>query len=270
MKTFRFAAVGDNCIDRFRPPVSQSLVGGNAVNVAVQLAILGHEAHYFGAVGRDADGLRTRRLLAENGVRLDNLRERNGVTAHTDIEVLPSGERVIAFEDFGVCAGYGPDRADIDVLKTMDHVHIGWMDDGGALRRTLAAAGVSLSQDISVNADPENLGIGGLTVAFGSAGDDELGAEEMLQRLLAQGARIAVVTRGSKGSAASDGAVRASTGIRTVDVVDTTGAGDSFIAGFLSAHIAGAPLLHCLEAGRDQAARTCTHVGGFPQEPQPL
>lgn len=270
MKTFRFAAVGDNCIDRFRPPVSQSLVGGNAVNVAVQLASLGHEAHYFGAVGRDADGLRTRRLLAETGVWLDNLQARDGVTAHTDIEVLPSGERVIAFEDFGVCAGYGPDRADIDVLKTMDHVHIGWMDDGGALRRTLAAAGVSLSQDISVNADPKNLGVDGLTIAFGSAGDDELGAEEMLQRLLAQGARIAVVTRGSKGSAASDGTVRVSAGIRTVDVIDTTGAGDSFIAGYLAAHIAGMPLLQCLEAGRDQAARTCAHVGGFPQEPQPL
>jgi fructoselysine 6-kinase len=270
MKTFRFAAVGDNCIDRFRPPVSQSFVGGNAVNVAVQLARLGHESYYFGAVGRDADGLRTRRLLAENGVRLDHLQQRDGVTAYTDIEVLPSGERIIAFEDFGVCTGYKPDQADINVLKTMDHVHIGWMDDGGALRRTLAAAGVSLSQDISVNADPENLGIDGLTVAFGSAGDNEQVGEEMLQRLLQQGARIAVVTLGSKGSAASDGTVRASTGIRSVDVVDTTGAGDSFIAGFLAAHVAGAPLLRSLEAGRDHAAQTCTHVGGFPQDPQPL
>jgi fructoselysine 6-kinase len=270
MKAFRFAAVGDNCIDRFRPPVSQSFVGGNAVNVAVQLARLGHESYYFGAVGRDADGLRTRRLLAENGVLLDHLQERDGVTAYTDIEVLPSGDRIIAFEDFGVCAGYAPNATDIDFLKTMDHVHIGWMDDGGAIRRTLAAAGVSLSQDISVNADPENLGIDGLTVAFGSAGDDEQVGEEMLQRLLQPGARIAVVTRGSEGSAASDGAVRASTGIRSVDVVDTTGAGDSFIAGFLAAHVGRAPLLQCLEAGRDHAAQTCTHVGGFPQEPQPL
>lgn len=92
----------------------------------------------------------------------------------------------------------------------------------------------------------------------------------MLQRLLAQSARIAVVTRGSKGSTASNRAVRISTGIRAVDVIDTTGAGDSFIASFLAAHIAHAPLLQCLEAGRDQAARTCTHVGGFQQEPQQL
>lgn len=268
MGSFRFAAVGDNCIDRFRPPVGQSLVGGNAVNVAVQLARLGQAAFYFGAVGEDADGRRTLDLLAENGVRLDHAGMRPGLTAYTDIEVLPSGDRIIAYEDFGVCAGYRPLPAEIDVLKTMDHVHIGWLNDGGALRRALSAAGVSVSQDISVNADPGNLGIDGLSVAFGSAGDGD--ADGLLQRLLDGGARTAVVTRGEKGSAATDGGTRAETGIRPVEIVDTTGAGDSFIAGFLAAFLGRAPLQRCLEAGRDHAALTCTHVGGFPQRPLPL
>jgi fructoselysine 6-kinase len=270
MKSFRFAAVGDNCIDRFRPPVSLSLLGGNAVNVAVQLARLGEVAFYFGAVGKDEAGRRTRRLLLDNGVDVSHLRERDAVTAYTDIDVLPSGERVFAFEEFGACAGYAPDAAEIDVLKTMDHVHIGWMDDGGALRRTLAVAGVSVSQDISVNADPANLGTDGLSVAFGSAGDDDRAAEELLERLLSSGVPLSVVTRGSKGCMAATGTQRFATGIRPVEIVDTTGAGDSFIAGFLAAHIEGRPLPACLEAGRDCAALTCTHVGGFPQEPQPL
>ena len=270
MKTFRFAAVGDNCIDRFRPPVSQSLVGGNAVNVAVQLAKLGQAAFYFGAVGPDAAGRRTRDLLAENGVDVTHMRERPGITAYTDIEVLPSGDRVFAYEDFGVCAGYAPDAGEIAVLKTMDHVHIGWMDDGGLLRRTLAAAGVSVSQDISVNADPANLGTEGLSIAFASADGGDAAAETLLQRLIHDGVPIAVVTRGSDGSLASDGKARFAVGIRPVEVVDTTGAGDSFIAGVLAARIAGRPLSECLETGRDRAALTCMHVGGFPQEPQPL
>lgn len=275
MTTFRFAAVGDNCIDRFRPSGprasgGQSFVGGNAVNVAVQLARLDQVSFYFGAVGPDGAGRHTRRLLSENGVDVTHLQVRPGVTAYTDIETLASGDRVFVHEDFGVCAGYRPDADDIAALRTMDHVHIGWMDDGGALRRTLAEAGVSVSQDISVNADPANLGTGGLSIAFASAGDNDDVCEALLKRLLDECVPLAVVTRGGKGSVASDGRTRVEAGIRTVGVVDTTGAGDSFIAGFLAARIGGLPLAACLAAGRDRAALTCTHVGGFPQEPQPL
>lgn len=270
MKGLRIAAVGDNCIDKFLPPVGQALIGGNAVNVAVQLARLGHDAFYFGAVGPDADGRRTKQALAENDVCVDYLQERPGNTAHTDIEVLPSGERIFLLEDFGVCAGYRPSDDEIVALKTMDHVHIGWLDDGGALRRTLAGAGVSVSQDISVNADPVNLGIDGLTIAFGSAGEDDAAVEAMLERFLSVGVEVAVVTRGAEGSVAATRKERAETGIRHIDVVDTTGAGDSFIAGFLSVHLGGGSLQAAIDAGRDRAAQACSHVGGFPQEPSAL
>lgn len=267
MKRLRIAAVGDNCIDKFLPPLGQALIGGNAVNVAVQLARLGHDAFYFGAVGPDADGRRTRDALAANGVSVTHMQERPGKTAHTDIEVLPSGERVFLLEDFGVCAGYRPSEDDIAVLKTMDHVHIGWLDDGGALRRALAGAGVSVSQDVSVNADPVDIGIEGLAIAFGSAGNDDAAADAMLERFLAAGVQTAVVTRGAKGSVAATREARAEAGIREVDVVDTTGAGDSFIAGFLAVRLGGGSLEAAVAAGRDRAAQACGHVGGFPQEP---
>jgi fructoselysine 6-kinase len=270
MTRLRIAVVGDNCIDKFLPPIGEALVGGNAVNVAVQIAKLGHDAFYFGAVGPDVDGERTRTALIENRVGVAHMQERPGKTAHTDIEVLPSGERVFLFEDFGVCAGYRPSEEDVAALKTMDHVHIGWLDDGGALRRALTAAGVSVSQDISVNADPANLGIEGLTIAFGSAGEDDAAVETMIDRSLSAGVRVAVVTRGAKGSVAATREVRAEAGITHVDVIDTTGAGDSFIAGFLSVHIGGGSLQEAVEAGSDRAALACSHVGGFPQEPTAL
>jgi fructoselysine 6-kinase len=266
----RFAAVGDNCVDRFRAPLNLSLIGGNAVNVAVQLATAGHDALYFGAVGRDVDGERTRDLLRANGVDVSHVVFRDAVTAFTDIESLPNGERVFAYEDFGACKGYRPDAAAFAALKTMRHVHIGWLDDGGDLRRALSADGVSVSQDVSVNASPIDLGIDGLSIAFASADDDNCDADAIARALLAGGAKLAVVTRGSLGSLATDGRRYAETGVKTVDVVDTTGAGDSFIAGFISAYSNGMPLLACLERGRDRAAFTCMHVGGFPQEPQPL
>ncbi len=270
MPLFRFASVGDNCIDRFLPPVSQSLVGGNAVNVAVQIARLGHPAIYFGAVGKDANGIRTKRALEANGVETKHVRVYPGVTAYTDIEQTPLGDRIMAFEEFGVCAGYRPSESDLAVLEAVDHVHIGWMDDGGALRRRLAARGVSVSQDISVNTSLENLGVEGLSIAFASAGARGKKAETMLRDMLEGGARCAVVTCGAEGAIASHRSERAEIDIASVQVVDTTGAGDSFIAGFLAAFIASRPLAACMEAGRDCAAATCTHVGGFPQQPMPL
>jgi fructoselysine 6-kinase len=182
------------------------------------------------------------------------------------IDILPSGERVFAHEDFGVCAGYRPTPADFEALKQMDHVHIGWMDDQGALREALCAAGVSVSQDISVNADFQNLGVSELSIAFGSAGEDDAAAEAMLQRLISEGALLAVVTRGSKGASVTDGKRTVTAGTEPIDVVDTTGAGDSFIAGFLSASLAGRDWEDCLESGRRLAARTCGHMGGFPQD----
>src|SRR5215217_5771294 len=103
MSRYRFAVVGDNCVDRFQPPVGQSLIGGNAINVAAQLAMLGHEVYYFGAVGRDADGARTRDLLAEKGVRVDHLQTLPGETAYTNIDITETGDRIFAHEDFGVC-----------------------------------------------------------------------------------------------------------------------------------------------------------------------
>ena len=87
----------------------------------------------------------------------------------------------------------------------------------------------------------------------------------MLDRFLSAGVGVAVVARGSLGSLAATREERAETGIKDVDVVDTTGAGDSFIAGFLSVRLRGGMLQAAVEAGRDQAALACSHVGGFPQ-----
>ncbi len=92
----------------------------------------------------------------------------------------------------------------------------------------------------------------------------------MARDFLDQGARIAVVTCGARGSVAADGAATVEADAAPVEVVDTTGAGDTFIAAFIDAHLAGGSLSACLEAARQAAALTCRHVGGFAQALQPL
>lgn len=265
MLPFEVATVGDNCIDRFLPPIGLSVVGGNALNVAVHLRRLGRASAYFGAVGLDADGQRTIAALRAADVVTDYVEQLSDQTAYTEITVDATGDRLIGFEEFGACRHYRPAASALAVLARMRHVHIGWMPHGDELVKELRAAGVSLSKDISVNA-----GAGGLSVAFTSADGGEGRAEDIAQRLLAEGAAVAVVTLGAAGSFATDGRVSARTGIRPVAVVDTTGAGDTFIAGFIARRLDGGSLQQCLEAGRDAAAETCGYFGGFPQTPQPL
>lgn len=264
-----FAAVGDNCIDRF-VSLGLSLVGGNAVNVAVQLVRLGHPCAYFGAVGADDDGALVRRLLELNGVDVAHVAERAGVTAYTDLRTLPDGDREIVAENFGAGDGYRPNAHERTLLERMRHVHLGWLNDGGELRRHLVGRGVAVSQDVSVNAQPEDRAVDGLSVAFASAGSDEGLGRAKLQEMLSAGARCAVVTLGAAGSLASDGRNEARAGIHPVEIIDTTGAGDSFMAGFLSAFVDSLPLASCLHKGSITAALACAHLGGFPQDPRPL
>ncbi len=265
----RLAAIGDNCIDRLRYALDGRvvrLVGGNAVNVAVQARRAGVDAAYFGAVGLDDDGDLVRRTLEHEGVDVGGLVVRPGSTSVTQIEVRRDGERVMAHEDFGVCRGYAPDAQMLSRLRQADHVHLGWLDDGGALRRLLSDEGRSVSQDLTVNTDPRNLGVGGLTIAFGSHPGIADDAEQLGREWLHQGAKLAVVTRGAEGAAVIAAEGMWHVPAERVDPVDTTGAGDSFIAGFLAAWLRGAAPDAAARAGAHRARLTCLHEGGFPQK----
>lgn len=268
--TASFAAVGDNCIDRYLPPVGDCLVGGNAVNVAVQLARLGRSVTYFGAVGADGAGEAVRAALMANGVATTGLHLMPGEeTARTDIETLPDGDRRFVFEGFGACAGYRPGGQDLHLLRRMSHIHIGWLQGAASLRHAVAGCGAVLSQDLSVNNTPEHLDPAGLDIAFGSAEPGQGVAES--ERLLARGARLAVVTMGAAGSLANDGARLVRMSAAAVEVVDTTGAGDAFIAGFLDAHAKGLNINESLRHGTVMGGLACGHRGGFPQQPlQPI
>lgn len=261
-----FAAVGDNCIDHFLPPVGDCLVGGNAVNVAVQLARLGCSVAYHGAVGADLEGAAIRAALIANSVSVSGLRMLTGVpTARTDIETLPDGDRRFLHESFGACAAYRPDAAAIASLAGISHVHIGWLRGARTFRQALRPRGITVSQDVTVNNRAEDLDPDGLDIAFGSASAEQGEAES--ERLLAGGARLAVITLGTAGSLANEGGKILRMPALPAAVADTTGAGDAFIAGFLAARAKGLNLKDCLAAGAVAGSLACGHRGGFPQPP---
>lgn len=258
MGSHRFAVVGDNTIDRYVGAEQQDLVGGNAVNVAVQLALSGERVRYYGAVADDDDGAFIRAVLLDSGVDVGGLVVLPGKTAVTLIRVLPDGDRVFEREDFGVTADYVPAPEHVQEIADSDWVQLGMLPDAGKLRDQLPD--IRIGQDCAVAA-----GFDGLAVAFGSVGAED--PSSFARAALEGGAELAVVTRGALGAIAYPASGNpVAVDAAPTQVVDTTGAGDSFIAGFIAARAAGSSVESALADGARWAAVTCEHRGGFPQE----
>ncbi|MAE91656.1 MAG: sugar kinase [Pelagibaca sp.] len=264
MTRLRLAAAGDNCIDRFLTR-KIARVGGNGLNVAVNFALAGHGSAYFGAVGDDADGRWTRAELKARGVDVDHLEIRPEPTAYTDIAHTPEGDRRFLFEEFGASGAYFPSDEAVETLGTMQHLHLGLLHGSELLVAFLAGGGVTISVDCAVNPLPLPVDL-----AFGSVGEDLAAALSELDRLLAIGHRLVIVTRGADGAIASDGQSSWSVAGKPIRPVDTTGAGDSFIAGFIACWKETGDVAAALDAGTERAAETCMTLGGFAQDGRAL
>jgi fructoselysine 6-kinase len=261
------AAIGDNTIDIYTGRDEHSFVGGNAVNVAVQLTLLGRPARYLGAVGPDDAGERIRRTLAMRGVDVAGLVTLPGRTSTSRIRVDQAGVRHFEYEDFAVCDDYAPDAAALESAAECGAVHLGLLSDAEPVRAYLADRGVLVSQDCGVTRPPRCLTR--LAIAFCSQEAAGRSAHELATEAIAAGARLAVVTCGADGSVAFDGHQWWQAAAVPTNVVDTTGAGDSYAAGFLHARLAGADVDQAMRAGSQHAARACTHHGGWPQQALP-
>ena len=94
------------------------------------------------------------------------------------------------------------------------------------------------------------------------------GIEDFHEGIAALGGKVptVVVTRSENGAHAVSGGEHAQVPAEPVaHVVDTTGAGDLFAAGFLFGHVRGKPLAECLKLGAICAAEVISHYGARPE-----
>lgn len=261
---FDVAVVGDNTLDRYLDePEIGDLIGGNALNVAAQLALAGLKVGYFGAVGDDNDAALIRAAAEAVGVDISGLITMPGKTALTTIRRSEEGDRSFESEDFGVTAEYFPDRHALAVIAASRWAHVGMLPGSKLLGEELTKlSGVPISQDCTVSPEWSRL-----TVAFASAGEEADTAEELVQQMLADGAEMGVATIGPHGALAGQGGERWRARPAPTEVVDTTGAGDAFMAGFIAATLNGATVDESLEAGVARGSQACQHLGGWPQLP---
>ena len=91
--------------------------------------------------------------------------------------------------------------------------------------------------------------------------EEEADYEGMAERLLAKGIGHVVIKAGEKGCYAASPEDHFSIPALEVPVVDTTGAGDNLVAGFMDALLRGQSFRECCEAGIRTAADSVQHLG---------
>ena len=263
------ATMGDNCLDRYLPPLDREFVGGNALNVAVGLCDLGHDVAYAGAVGRDEPGRAVMAAARARGIDTTHVQTGDGATGVTTIRLTDDGDRIFETEVLGTSASFRPTGTALADLGRRAWVHGAGLWGGVAGFVSLRSAGPRLSYDFSHASTPERIAelCPHLEVAFLSApGADADAAAELGSRAVAAGAATAIVTRGRHGSLAVSGGIHHQPPV-PVTVVDTLGAGDAYIAAVISAMVEGAPVPSAMERGAHAAARTCTHYGAWQDLP---
>lgn len=252
--------------------------GGSAANTAAWLAAAGAEPVLAGRVGDDDRGRLARDELVAAGVDARLAADPELPTGTCVVLVGPDGERTMV-PDAG--ANEALDEADlVDLLQPDDLLHVA----GYALLRpgsrpaARAAIARALEAGMSVSVDPSssallsddflewaggsNLLLPNASEAHALTGDSD---PERAARTLAARFDEVVVTLGPAGALWTDGdEVLRAAAVPVDAVVDSTGAGDAFAAGFLSGRAAGASTAEALAAGCKLAARAVTTPGARP------
>lgn len=260
----RIACVGDNCVD-FYDNTNEAFPGGNPVNVAVYVRRLGGESSYLGAVGTDAHGRLMIDALAGKGVDVSHVQVLEGATALTHVNRI-DGERVFGDYEEGVMADFALRDEDIDFLCTHDLVVSGLWGHAENHLHKVRERGIPVAFDCAERPleDASLIALPHTNIAFFA---DDISADEELRekilRVAQLGPQLVVATRGIKGSLAYDGKDFYAYGIVKCEVGDTMGAGDSFIAGFLTSWLQQKPIIDCMADGAANAAVTISYCGAW-------
>lgn len=269
----KLIAIGDNVTDCYMDE-GVYFPGGNAVNVAVNCKKNGAEkVNYIGVFGDDERADYIKQCLTEEGVTYDRSRKVYAHSAQPRV-YLKDGDRVFAAGLRDSCQhlfSIKIVKEDEEIIKEYDICHTSCYSNLEYELPALAEL-CAVSFDFSDKKDEEYLKrtCPYLTYAFFSGSDmTEEECEALLKHVHAFGTKIVGITRGSKGSMFYDGEKVYHQGIKKVEAIDTMGAGDSFIAGFLTAHGDGKTMEEALDYAAERSALTCTIRGGFGH-PHPM
>lgn len=259
--------------------------GGSAANTVAYIAALGGRAAYIGKVADDQLGDVFAHDIRATGVTYDTPRLSAGLsTARCLIFVTPDAQRTMQ-TFLGATTQLGPEDLNMDYLTTSHVVYLeGYLWDQPRAKKAMRDAAIAahgagvrvaltLSDAFCVDRfRDEFLELAEHHVDILFANESEIlslyqvkAFDDALQRVRAH-CDIAALTRSEKGSVVVNGdEVHVIDAVPGVRVVDTTGAGDAYAAGFLYAYTHGHDLVTCGRLGGAMAAEVISHYGARPE-----
>ena len=265
---------------------AREISGGSAANSMAGAAALGLEVAFIGQVANDQLGDIFAHDMVSLGVRFETRPlSAPPPTGRCLILVTPDAQRtmntcpgasheltsaaldaeLIRSASVTFLEGYlwGPERPRAAMLEAARIAH--------SAGRTVA---FTLSESLCIGDRREGVRgmveAGTVDILFGN--EDEVrhltGCGDLADCIAALSSKVRalVITRGAHGAVAVEGSERVDVAAPRVDrIVDTTGAGDLFAAGFLAGRCRGRPLKACLETGALAAAEIISHFGARPE-----
>lgn len=278
--------------------------GGAPANVAVALQRLGRPAAFVGKVGDDPFGRYLRRALEQDGVDTRFLRvDDQARTTAVYVAVWDDGRKDLCFyRNPGADAALRPEEIEAGLFAGARAFHYGSVTlieepAASAQRKAIALAqaqGLMLTYDCNYRATlwPDEARARAVIqdafrhahlakvsweeweVATGCAG-----LEPGIRAVLDRGVELLVVSRGAQGALATNGDYRIELPAFPIPVIETTGAGDAFMAAMIthmlpewekSGTLRAAPVEQVRQALRFASAAgalTCTRLGAIPALP---
>ncbi|GKU83508.1 fructosamine kinase FrlD [Niallia sp. NCCP-28] len=266
----KIIGIGDSVVDFYK---HEGLIypGGNAVNVIVSAKRNGaKESAYLGIVGNDGEGKHILESLNSENIDISRVRKVYGPTGEAIISLTEDGDRQFIGTNRAVrvqsLLSLRLNQEDMDFIDAYDLIHTSINSDLENELPKLAHKDISF--DFSTtdrwNNDYLEKVCPFIHYAFFSGSDMSLKEiYELIEQVHDYGVEIVGITRGEDNAVFSrNGKIYKQNPLPT-KLVDTMGAGDSFIGGFLAAYHEGKDMEHALYVAAQSAAMTCECSGAF-------
>jgi len=257
--------------------IEKTVSGGSVANSIVGISQLGDKVGFIGKVSDDEFGSKYEEgLKNENVEYFYNKKKEELPTGTCLILVTPDSERTMC-TFLGTAGKINENDVNIDAIKKSEIIFLeGYLWDEGEPKKAFDKAinnarkvAMSLSDQFCVDRHKVHfldLVKNKLDITFANEQeiislinaktfDEVISFSKKLKKLL-------VITRGEKGAIAINGDEVVECGIKkNLKIVDLTGAGDLFAAGFLYGHINNLSLNQCLEKGTELSSKVIQQIG---------